>query len=745
MELNGPWFIDETSKRTVLFKGINLSGGAKLPNGMPSHESKNYWVDYDSHVDFVGRPFPLNEADEHLSRIANYGFNLIRFVITWESLEHEGPGIYDEAYIDYLIQILRKCEHYKLKVYMDPHQDCWSRHCGGSGHPGWTLALVGLNPLNFLDTKAAIVHNLYPNPEEFPKMVWNTNYQKLAVSTLFTLFFAGNKLAPKCRINGVNIQDYLQEHYINCLAHVAERVKEHHLTHVVIGYDTMNEPGRGYLSLSNITSFDSVDTDFKMGLIPTAFQGMLLGSGIPAEVEEWEFAWSGPKKTGTVTVDPQGKQAWLSDLELKEADERFGWKRASSWPAGCIWANHGVWDKESQKALVPDYFSVYDHQPVRYMDEWVDYFKRYVDAIRIVDPKAFIFVQPPVLEVPPKLDFATERLVYSPHWYDGLTLVKKKWSNYNIDFINLSRGKYGNGPLRFARALRLGEKAIRQCFADQLKTLQDEGKENIGNYPCILGEIGIPYDMETGVSDKKHSFLGNFWSFFLSLFQIQQLEQSSMNSPDSNQNKAMDANLNALEQNLLNYTLWNYVPDNEPKWGDRWNGEDLSIWQNNTADKYLDKFKSSPSSVATASTIVVEDLDKKDKADNASIDTQSLNDTASLNSSPNVRELPCLYRPHPRATAGIPGHLRFVSPTKKTPALFEYSFALNVDCDTPTEIHVPSQNFPLPPKTEVSVSVGEWKITEKTDDYWVMSWSMGSEIPETAEPKLTLQGVSVQK
>ncbi|KAG1436489.1 hypothetical protein G6F56_013538 [Rhizopus delemar] len=91
MELNGPWFIDENTKRTILFKGINLSGGAKLPNGIPSQERNGYWVDYDSNVNFVGRPFPLNEADEHLSRLVNYGFNLIRFVITWEAIEHKGP------------------------------------------------------------------------------------------------------------------------------------------------------------------------------------------------------------------------------------------------------------------------------------------------------------------------------------------------------------------------------------------------------------------------------------------------------------------------------------------------------------------------------------------------------------------------------------------------------------------------------------------------------------------------------
>ena len=46
----------------------------------------------------------------------------------------------------------------------------------------------------------------------------------------------------------------------------------------------------------------------------------------------------------------------------------------------------------------------------------------------------------------------------------------------------------------------------------------------------------------------------------------------------TSQIKAMDANMSALERNLLNFTLWTYCSDNCNKWGDQWNGEDLSLW-----------------------------------------------------------------------------------------------------------------------------------------------------------------------
>ena len=77
----------------------------------------------------------------------------------------------------------------------------------------WTIYACGLNPRTFAATEAAIVHNIYPEPDDFPKMIWSTNYYRLAAATIFTLFFAGRDFAPKCIIDGQNIQDYLQGHF----------------------------------------------------------------------------------------------------------------------------------------------------------------------------------------------------------------------------------------------------------------------------------------------------------------------------------------------------------------------------------------------------------------------------------------------------------------------------------------------------------------------------------------------------
>ncbi|KAI9316368.1 glycoside hydrolase superfamily [Dichotomocladium elegans] len=703
MNVDGPWFTEPKTNRTILFRGINLGGGTKVPAAVPSHEPNGFWIDYDRKVTFVGRPFPIEEADVHLQRLVDLGINLLRFMMTWEAIEHEGPGIYDEAYLDYVITLLHKCKDYGLKVFMNPHQDTWSRHCGGSGHPGWTHTLAGLNPADFAPTGAAIVQNVYPEPEKFPKMIWHTNHKKLAAATMFTLFYGGKIFAPKCIVNGVHIQDYLQSHYYNAFRQMVTRIQACGLHgDVVIGYDTMNEPGTGFIGQENITSLSDEDVDLKKGPTPTSFQAMKLGSGIPTEVENWVFTWRGPKKQGIISVDPGDARAWLSPSDRDAADALFGWERSGDWKPGCIWANHGVWDPQTQTVMRPDYFK-YNPKTcdlISYQTLWLEFMKSYADMILDIYEHAIIFVQPPIMEIPPPMPSKYSNVAYAPHWYDGLTLVKKQWCNYNVDYINLKRGKYGNGPLRFVRALRIGEKAIRQCFVDQIETLKTEGANTVGHFPFVLGETGIPYDLEP----TKTSALGDF------------LYNLVARVPNSPQNKAMDATINAAEKNLVSYVLWTYVPDNDPRWGDLWNGEDLSIWQEDQTPKIGEE---SSVSETSSRTLVPENLQsQKQPTQLQMIDSKAL-------STSNARDIISLHRPHPRKIAGVPLVSEFVSPTEKVRASYSLRFRYAKGVEGPSEIYVPSVHFPPPEEsgsTEMTVSSGRVQVRVPGTKYWIILW-----------------------
>jgi len=433
LTIDGPYFKDEHN-RLVTLRGINVAGDTKMPArpNQLSHIPDDFY-DGDN-VSFVGRPFPLAEADTHFQRLRNYGYNTIRYLFTWEAIEAKGPGRYDEEWVDSTIQILRKAKEYDFMVFMDPHQDVWSRFSGGSGAPMWTLYALGLNPQAFDATEAALVQNTYPEPAEFPKMIWSTNYRRMANQVAWTLFFAGRDFAPKAIINGKNIQDYLQDHFVGACTYLAQRIHEAGDLEdcPIIGWESINEPNRGLIGYEAI---DSIPTEQKLqkGTSPTAWQAILTGSGRACEIDTWDFGGTGPFKTGKALVDPKGIKAWLpADYD----DSRYGWKRDPGWKLGeCIWAQHGVWDPETDTLLKADYFSKTaggrDLDAAAFTNTYfMDYYRGYAKALRAIHKNVILFCQPPVLEIPPVIkgtEDVHERFVYAPHYYDGITLMTKKW------------------------------------------------------------------------------------------------------------------------------------------------------------------------------------------------------------------------------------------------------------------------------------------------------------------------------
>jgi hypothetical protein len=516
IHIEGSHFKDEQG-RTLILRGINLGGSSKVPlkpNG--ATHLRDAFFEHRA-VSFVGRPFPLEEADEHFARLREWGLTCLRFLVAWEAIEHAGPDIYDQAYLDYVYALIKKADAYGMQVLIDPHQDVWSRFSGGDGAPGWTFEAVGMDMTKFQEAGAALVHQLHG--DQFPRMIWSTNGAKLAAATMFTLFFGGNDFAPALRVDGEPVQDYLQRHYIGSIKQVALRV--HELPNV-IGYDIMNEPLSGFIGCKDASTYKGI---LKSGECPTIFQSMLLGSGYPQEVEVWEQRVSGAKLTGRRVVNPKGIRVWYDGVN-------------------CVWRQHGVWDVAADgtpRLLRPDYFSMVNGRQVDFSQ---DYYRSFVNhfarEIHSVDPDALIFLETETGHTPPLWGVGdASQIVYAPHWYDALVLYLNQYSPF-LGFDSLA-GKLVIGPHR-----------IRTSFAKQLAAYKQHSLQFLGGAPVLIGEFGIPFDLQ----HKKAYHTGDF----------------------GKQIKAMDRSLRALEDALLNGILWNYTADNTNAHGDQWNSEDLSIF-----------------------------------------------------------------------------------------------------------------------------------------------------------------------
>lgn len=533
----GPLAIDGTTFRDgngrhVILRGVNLGGDTKLPFTPNGHSYlPDDFADHRT-VSFVGRPAPLDEIDSHLARIAHWGFNCLRLLTTWEAVEHFGPGQYDEAYLDYFAEVCRRAGEHGLYVFIDFHQDVWSRMSGGDGAPGWTFEVAGLDFTKFHAADAAHVmqynydYRKGGRQASYPTMSWGSNYSSPANGIMWTLFFAGAHFAPSALVGDINIQHFLQGHYFGAMRAVAERIA--HFGNV-IGFDTLNEPGTGYVG-------KALDAPLMrgQGLLWTPLEGLAAASGLARELADFVF---GQGMIGIRKVNPKGESIWLPGYE-----DPF---RAA-----------GAWDIDSDGepvALKPDYFEYRAGVPVQHeRDYMIPFFNRMAETTRAVRKDWLVFAELDPFGAKRGKGFPDgmpERTVNASHWYDISALVTKRFNPARMVHV-------------FTGEVREGEEAIQKAYIEELGVLRDAGAKLNGGAPTLIGECGIQYDMNDAEAYAR-------W-------------ENGERSPEiwDAQITALDLMYNAMDDLLLSSTQWNYTASNrnDPMVGDGWNQEDLSIW-----------------------------------------------------------------------------------------------------------------------------------------------------------------------
>ena len=632
----GPWFKDADG-RVVILRGVNLGGDSKVP--FPHGGTENP-TDFSDHrdVSFVGRPFPMESAEEHFRRLRACGFDCLRLLTTWESVEHAGPYLFDEPYLDTFAEICRMAGGYGLYVIVDFHQDVWSRMTGGDGAPGWLFEKVGLDFARFGEADAAVVMQYVydyddPTPHQpgYPPMCWSRNRGYPANGIMWTLFFGGRLFAPGFLLDDersgdrVNVQDYLQGHLLASQAEVARRLAG--LEHVV-GFCPLNEPAAGWIG----QPMAERPVRYRPGhVIPVGpamapFDALRLSHGIPVELPVNDFVWyrRAIEPVGKATLNPNGVSIWLPG-------RTDPFQEAGAWELGANGAS---------RVLRDDFFLEADGREIDFeRDCLVPFWKAAAAAVRACNPRWLLFaLKDPVESMlrPGLPDAAPAASVMESHWYDAVLLYRKRLSRVNLDLTDYR--------------VVLGMRAVRRKYRRELGAVRAAADRR--GVPAFVGEFGIPFDLNGGRAYRRWA-AGN-----------------RSPGPWRKHIRAFDMTFDALDRALLSGAIWNYTASNrnDPRIGDRFNQEDLSVYS----------------------------VDQRQRPGGPSAAVSSAADPQHLLDGSRAPQ--GWLRPYARRIQGTPLAMRFDRRRRR----FTLRYAADPAVPAPTEIFLPCLQFPFGYRTAVT-------------------------------------------
>lgn len=147
---------------------------------------------------------------------AECGFNLIRLGIFWDGVEPQ-PGVYDDAYLEKIRQVILDAHEKQLYVILDMHQDLWSV-LYADGAPEWATVTDGAD-----------------HPEDCA--MWFDAYLRSDAIINAADHFWNNDSAE----DGTGLMD----HYAAMWEHISEKLSG---CPGLIGLEPMNEPFMGSLA-----------------------------------------------------------------------------------------------------------------------------------------------------------------------------------------------------------------------------------------------------------------------------------------------------------------------------------------------------------------------------------------------------------------------------------------------------------------------------------------------------------------
>ena len=367
-----------------------------------------------------------------------------------------------------------------------------------------------------------------PNPRQaaYPQMSWNSNYLRPANGIMWTLFWGGRLITPDFKVDGQNVQDFLQRHYLGAMDQVAERLKD---LPNVLGFDTLNEPNLGWigrrLSHRRLAPTPDDPSTVRPGVVWSPLDGLAVARGL------------------SVTLPILRRDPETSEMSVA-GEAHINASRTSIWLPGidCPFERAGVYRLEGD-ALVPGSEEVFC--PIESGEVFAPFFRDVAEVTRRHRDDWSLFAEIEVFKAFVGERFPADlpvRTVNANHWYDIATLASKTFTPAR------------RGPEALA--------ARKATYAEFLQRYVETSAAIAGGAPTLIGEFGVPYDLDDGAAYAR-------WA-----------KGEHDDVVWSDQAMALGAMYDVMDALLLHSTQWNYTASNrnDLRIGDGWNQEDLSIY-----------------------------------------------------------------------------------------------------------------------------------------------------------------------